>query len=207
MTLADLLFIVFFLTVVVRTVTGFYQLARGRKEHATRALRQLTVMVVTWLALVVIVSLVSPAQTRPMRSPWCFDDWCFSVDSVSSPERIGSERATKGWRVVSLTVSSRMRRGTQAEPDAYVFLVDGQGKRYEASALGERALDRRNPTRHRIGDTLEPQGSIQVQTAFDVPPDAAPFGLSKARRSRFPSIVIIGDPVSLFHRPTTVLLP
>lgn len=207
MKLADLGFILVFLLTVLGVLRAVYLLLRRRVTDARRAASRLAMLLLAYLGVLLIVSVVSPAATYAMGAPWCFDDWCLTVDSVTAPATIGTARPIHQWRLAWLTVRSTMRRGQQAEPDAYVFLLDHAGVRTYANAVGERALDEASPRRKRLTDRLDPQSTFQVQTAFDVSPENGPFGLSKSRRNRFPGIFIIGDPESLLHRRTTVPLP
>lgn len=207
MKLADLVFILAFLLTVFGVLRAVYLLLRRRVTDARRAASRLAVLLLAYFAVLLTVSVVSPADSHAMGTPWCFDDWCVSVDSVTAPAAIGTARPVHQWRIAWLTVRSTMRRGRQAEPDAYVFLLDRAGVRTYANAVGERALDDASPGRHRLTDPIDPESAFQVQTAFDVAPESGPFGLSKSRRSRFPGIFIIGDPESLLHRRPTVPLP
>lgn len=207
MKLADLAFIVLVLFVLSSVVRLGYLLLRARSEAARRAGRRLTIVVAGYVVILLAVALVSPGEVRAMHTPWCFDDWCVAVDSVVTAPDIQGARPKHEWRVAWLTVSSTMRRARQAEPDAYVFLLDAAGNRHEASAAGERALDALSPGRHRLTDMLEPSSAISVAVAFDVSPSEGPYALSKSRRNRFPGMFIVGDAESLLHRPTTVPLP
>lgn len=207
MTLSDLVFILSFLTLVFGLGRIVYLLVRGRRGPAGRTAKRISIIVGLYAMVLLVTSLTSPGRNIAMGEAWCFDDWCLTVDSVAAPATIGSRRPAGRWVVVSMTVSSRMRRESQAEPDAYVFLVDVQGSRRSVSDDGERALDLIAPARHRIGDRLEPGGSFHVSAAFDEAERMGPFALSKARRSRFPGIIIIGNSESILHEPATVALP
>lgn len=206
MKLADLAFIALALGTIIGLIRIGYLLLRRRAPSAKRVARRLALVLAGYAMVLLAVSFASTGSRRPMRTPWCFDDWCIQVDSVTGPAAIGSARPSGEWRVAWLTVSSTMRRGRQAEPDAYVFLVDRDGRRIEASDVGERALDTQSPSRHRVTDQLDPLGSFPVAIAFDADPAAGPFALSKSRRNRFPGILIIGDPESLMHALTAVTL-
>ena len=103
-------------------------------------------------------------------------------------------------------VSSHMRRRAQSEPDAYAYLLDESGKRFDESERGQTALVQTGIAGSPLGALIEPNGSITSRFAFDVTIGARGLGFVKERRSRFPAIIVIGDPVSLFHRRTVVPL-
>lgn len=103
-----------------------------------------------------------------------------------------------------MTVSSRMQRRRQSEPDAFVYLRDSASQRYEPSEVGVHALQSAGLQGKLITEFLEPGGSFQSRTAFDVPKAASELVFVKERRSQFPGVLIIGDPMSLLHRPTVL---
>jgi hypothetical protein len=200
----DLLFIGSFLGSVVVFLRIGYLLLRGRLPLARRlAIRWVTAAGI-YFAVLLTFSIRQPMRVLPRNAPWCFDDWCISVDSVAHPPAINSIKPSGQWVVVSMTVSSRMQRRRQSEPDAFVYLLDSAGQRYEPSDVGVDALRSSGLEGKLITEFLEPGGSFQSRTAFDVPKAARRLLFVKERRSRFPGVFIIGDPVSLLHRPTVL---
>jgi len=200
----NLLFIVAFLGSVLVFLRLGYLLLRGRLPVARRLAIRWVTAAGAYFAVLLTLSISQPVRVLPRNAPWCFDDWCISVDSVTHPPTISGITPLGQWVVVSMTVSSRMQRGRQSEPDAFVYLRDSAGQRYQPSDAGVRALESSGLAGKPITEFLEPAGSFQSRTAFDMPQAVSGLVFVKERRSRFPGVVIIGDPISLLHRPTVV---
>lgn len=206
MTISDLAFIACLCGSVAVLVRVPYLHIRGRRRTATRLAVRWSVILVAYLALLVVISRTQAQRIVAMGSEQCFDDWCITVDSVARADAIRAERATGTWLLVTVRVSSHMRGRRQSEPDAYGYLLDASGTRIEQSERGQAALTLAGLAGSPIGAFVEPNSSFVSRIAFDVPRGARGLGFVKERRARFPGIVIIGDPTSLFHRRTVVPL-
>ncbi len=187
MHLTDLLFLVAMLATLVAAMRTLWSLSTGARGVARRTTVRWAVGALAYFAVLVVVSMVQPTRVVPLGDDECFDDWCIAVTSVEPAD---------ARMVVTLRVSNRGRGRTQAEPDAYVYLRDNEG----------RVLPPLGPsTAHAtasLGDQIPAGQSQTVRVEFDMPPDGHAWSLVKARRTRFPGSVIIGDPSSLLHRPT-----
>ena len=185
MTIFDLLFLVLLPVLAVWLARAFYLTARNEWPKARRAWLGLGAMAAVYLSIVVAASLAGPRKRLRMGEDQCFDDWCLGV--------VRTVRASGGRYTVTLRVSSRAKRVRQREWDAGVRLVDGQGRRYAASAaeVGARPLS----------DELGPGESFETTRTFDVPGE--PEGLAlEATHGPWPGLFIIGGEGSLFHRDT-----
>lgn len=182
----DLLFLATALVTVVAALRASWRLFRGSRRAARLIVTRWAVGAAAYLAALLVVSLVRPARGIALGDDECFDDWCVAVTATESRGSL---------IVVTLRVSNRSRGRSQAEPDAYVFLRDEGGREFLPFIASAQ--------RFALGDRV-PAGESRTLTAtFEVPVDAHDPVLVKARRARFPGILIIGDPASLMHRPTT----
>ena len=69
-----------------------------------------------------VVGFYSPQRVLKPGDPWCFDDWCLTVDQV--------KRIPPSTYDISLRISSRARRVSQRAQGAWVCLIDQQGNCY-----------------------------------------------------------------------------
>jgi len=108
MTIFDLLFIAVFFASIGSLITAAVVALRGRRARALGILRRLAVSAIAYLAIVVLVALFSPQRVLNVGDPWCFDDWCLTVESVS-------QTPAPPWVAyhVSLRIFSRARRVAQ----------------------------------------------------------------------------------------------
>jgi hypothetical protein len=126
--------------------------------------------------------------------PWCFDDWCLSVEKVSrtsAPPEISY--------AVSLRIFSRARRVSQRAKGAWIFVIDGRGNRYAPEP---------DPSAVPLDVLLQPGESVATSRVFKVPVDTGEIGLITGHGGPgcFPGCFIIGDDSSLFHKRTFVRL-
>jgi hypothetical protein len=187
MHVTDLLFLAAMLATVAAVILAFWRLVSGSRDAARRTAIWWASGAAVYLAVLLVVSLVQPGRVVPLGSDECFDDWCIAVTAAERNE---------ARMVVTMRVSNRGRGRAQAEPDAYVYLLDTDGREIHPSSTA-------SPESAASLDDRIPAGqSRTLQVTFDVPGGARSLSLVKARRTRFPGNVIIGDPASLLHRPT-----
>lgn len=193
MQIADLVFLLTLIAMLATVVRVLWRLVRKGRASAARALLQGAAIAGCYAVALLAASAIQPGRTVPLGENECFDDWCIAATAV----RLGDPRTlapTEMRVIVHLRVSNRGRGRAQAEPDALVYLRDQRGRRLDpVAAAGP------GPS---IGDTVPAGESREVEVAFDVPGDFVVEGLVKTRRFNVPQIVLIGNPSSLFHRPT-----
>lgn len=192
MTLFDLIFIGVFLVTITILLATAVAAVRGNRQRALGLLRGLGGLIGVYLAVVIVVSIVSPRRLIPMKEPRCFDDWCVSVDRV--------DRTPAGTEVsyaVTLRLSSRARARAQRENGVSVYVLDDRGRRFEP---------RENPQDVPFNVLLHPGESVDATRRFLLPADVQGPGLVVAHE-RFPGILIIGDDQSLFHKPSVIRFP
>lgn len=163
------------------------------RAAAARPLLQGVFVVVGYGIALVTASVSQAGRVIPLAQDECFDDWCIAaVDArVTNP---GTAASTDRRLAVTVRISNHGRGRAQAEPDAVVYLRDGQGRRLDPVAASSTAPS--------IGDRVPAGESREIAVAFDVPQGFAVDGLVKVRRSNFSGVVLIGGPSSLFHKPT-----
>lgn len=195
MQITDLLFLAAAAATVVVACRVAWRLAFGPRASVTRIVGRWAVGAACYATALLGASWLQPGRVIPVGENECFDDWCIAVTGVEHPETVETRRPSGTWLAVTLRISNRGEGRPQAEPDAYVYLRDADGREVQATA----ASDRDAPS---IGEVVAVGQPRIVRVMFDVPKEMAAPALVKARRSRFPGLVIIGDPVSVRHRPT-----
>lgn len=194
MTIFDLLFILLVFASVGALLAAAVAAIRGRGGRALAILRRLGICAVVYLAMVAVVGWRSPQRVLRVGDPWCFDDWCLSVESVSRTPA-GPEVAY----TVSLRLFSEARRVSQRAKGAWIYLIDEHGNRYAPEP---------DPAATPLDVLLGPGESVSTSRTFKVRADAGGLGLITGHGGPydFPSIFIIGDEASLFHKRTFVRL-
>src|SRR5580692_3378825 len=125
MTVFDLLFILAFLISAVTMAFAAVFAVRGRLPRALKILRLYCICASAYLAIALAVGFLKPQRVISIGDPWCFDDWCLTVERVdrtAGPSQVSYN--------VALRFSSRARRVTQRANGAWVYLIDDQGRRY-----------------------------------------------------------------------------
>src|SRR5262249_27153240 len=105
MTPADLLFLGGALCTLVTLVTAGVLAIRGRGSRALHILRLWATGAGIYLATGLVVSFVRPQVVKSIGEPWCFDDWCLTVERTQRT----STPAANIYRV-DLRLDSRARR-------------------------------------------------------------------------------------------------
>jgi hypothetical protein len=89
-----------------------------------------------------------------------------------------------------------------------VHLIDGAGRWYAVSPQGQNAWEAQYGPAAPLTSTLPVEQSLITVQIFDLPNDARDVGLMVEHPvGPSPSLFIIGDDASLFHKPTIVRLP
>lgn len=192
MTLFDLLFLACALATAATLVTAAGVAIRGRWQRAGSILKRLGIAAIAYLVLVLLVSAALPQRVLGVGEPWCFDDWCLSVDGVNRVEG----QPDVAYRV-SLTIFSRAKRVSQRAKGAWIYLIDSRGQRYEP------LLD---PQAVPLDVLLQPGESVKTLRTFQVPARASGLGLITGHGGPYCSLFppIIGEAGCVFRKPTMV---
>ena len=194
MTIFDLLFIAVVLASLATLITASIVAIRGQRARALGILRQFGVSAIAYLVVVVVVALLSPRRVLNVGDPWCFDDWCLSVENVSqtpAPPEVAYN--------VSLRIFSRARRVSQRANGAWIYVIDGRGNRYAPEP---------DPSAVPLDVLLQPGASVTTTRVFKVPENARELSLVTGHGGPgcFPGCFVIGDDSSLLHKRTLVRL-
>jgi hypothetical protein len=192
----DLLFLFAALATVASLVVGVVLAALGRRTAFFRLLRGLGVSVAGYLAIGLAVSFLKPQRVLSVGEPWCFDDWCLTVEHVAtSPASAGLIYDA------DLRLSSRARRTAQRTRAAWVYLIDAQGHRFAPEAGGSTVP---------LDTLLEPGESIATSRSFHIPAGVQPLGLVTGHGGPYcgaMSFLVMGAGGCLFHKPPMVRIP
>jgi hypothetical protein len=193
MTIFDLLFIIAFLTSVVTLATAAVTAIRGRRAQALKILRIYAICAAAYLATGLTVSFLKPRRMIAAGDPWCFDDWCLTMDSV-----VRTPASSQVSYNVQLRISSRAGRVTQRAAGAWVYLIDGHGHRYSPEP---------DPSSVPLDVLLQPQESVTASRIFRVPSGVHDLGLITGHGAPYcgpMDILIIGEGGCLFGKPTMI---
>jgi len=190
-TLFDLLFLACALATAATLVTAAGVAIRGQWLRAGSILKRLGIAAVAYLVLGLIVSAALPQRVLNVGDPWCFDDWCLSVDRVNRVEG----QPDVAYRV-SLTIFSRARRVSQRAKGAWIYLIDSRGRRYEPS---------QDPEQIPLDVLLQPGESVKTLRTFRVPASVSGLGLITGHGGPYcAGFLIVGEGGCVFHKPTMV---
>ena len=181
MTLFDLLFAVLFLSGGVIVIRAAIAAIRGRRPTDIRLVRGVAIGGGLYLAIVAVVSLLSPRRYRAVGEAQCSDDWCISVATALRSHGQPVDTFRLGFRL-----ASRAARISQREQYVVAYLKDGDGHRYDPEpSEGAGPFD----------ILLGPLAVVMTDRLFLVPPEATNVGVVIAREGagRFPGCGIIGD--------------
>jgi len=192
MTVFDLLFLAAFLVSVITLATAAYAAVRGRVPRAFSILRVWLVCAAAYLGASVAVAYAAPQRIIAAGQPWCFDDWCLTVENA--------KRAGTNYNV-DLSISSRAKRVAQRANGAWIYVRDENDRHYEPT------LD---PAEVPLDVLLQPGQSVAAKRAFQVPANVRELGLVTGHGGPpcgLMSLVIIGQAGCLFHKQTMIRLP
>jgi hypothetical protein len=157
----------------------------GRKSASRSILRAIAgaalAYVLVWAGLTVF------ARQTPLGvgDPQCVDNWCIAVENVKATALNQSKEYD-----VTLVLFSRANRTVtsfgahaHADSDTDVYLVDGDGRRYEA---------RPHASEIPLNVPLAPGEAVRTRRVFDVPSNARNIGLLAGRGS-FGMCPMIGE--------------
>jgi len=193
MSVFDLLFLLALLASVVTLVVAAVSAIRGQRPRALRILRVYGACAAGYLAAGMAVSFLRPQRVIPVGEPWCFDDWCLTVEKVSRTPAMAQVSYQVGLRI-----SSRARRVTQRAKGAWIYLIDDRGRIYppapDASVIPLDVL-------------LQPGESVTTSRVFEIPSGVRRLGLITGHGGPYcgtMDILIIGASGCLFKKPSMI---
>jgi hypothetical protein len=193
MTIFDLLFLALVLATLITLLTSLVTALRGRGARALRILRNLGIAAAIYLVIVAAVGLFSTERVLRVGDPWCFDDWCLSVENVSHAPAPPFVAYT-----VSLRLFSQAKGISQRAKNAWIYIIDEHGNRYAPDP---------DPTATPLDVLLGPGQSVTTTRIFRLPAGSGGLGLITGHGGPVnPGKLVIGDESSLLHKPTYVRL-
>lgn len=193
MTGFDLLFILACLISVVTMAVAATSAVRGRLPRALKILRLYCICAAGYFAIAVAIAFLKPQRVMSTGDPWCFDDWCMTVEKVD--RTAGLSRVSYN---VELRIFSRARRVTQRANGAWIYLIDDRGRRYSPDPA---------PSAVPLDALLRPLESVTTLRVFHVPPDARELGLITGHGGPYcgpMDMLVIGSGGCLFRKPTMI---
>ncbi len=146
-------------------------LLRGLFLFATRKPFKVTAglfwgVTVTYGAGLIISNLMTPWQDLTPGTAKCSDEWCVTVDSVSTTPIPGY--APKGHLVVaSVRVFSEARGRTQRGSSPAIYLIDAKGVRHAPSPQAQAALADAFGPQPPLNTQIAPGEAVVTLQAFD----------------------------------------
>jgi len=193
MTIFDLLFLLATLASVVTLAAVTVFAVRGPRPRALKILRVYGICVLAYLTVGVATAFLKPQRVIPTRDPWCFDDWCLTVEGVSqTPNQQGIS-----YRV-ELRIFSRAGRVAQRASGAWIYLIDEQGRRYSPDP---------DPSTVPLDILLQPHESVTTSRTFHVSADVHGLGLLTGHGGSYcgpMAFLIVGESGCLFRKPTVI---
>ncbi|HEY2844655.1 MAG TPA: hypothetical protein VGJ09_13435 [Bryobacteraceae bacterium] len=189
MNIFDLVFLAGFAVSLIAMIAAAYAAVRGRTARAFSILRMWLICAVAYLGTSATVAYAAPQRILPAGEPWCFDDWCLTVENA---RRSGSELS------VDLQISSRARGISQRAKGAWIYVRDENDRHYDPA-----------PAAVPLDVLLQPGASVAATRSFAIPADARGLGLVTGHGTPpcTMSLLIIGSGGCLFHKETMIRLP
>jgi hypothetical protein len=191
MTIFDLLFLFLALLTLITLFTAAVQALRGQRGKALAILKRFLVCFAVYMALVCIVALAKPQRVFALGEKHCFDDWCVAVTKA---QRDGARYD------VTLEIFSEAKRVTQRANNAIVYMIDGQGHRFDPQP---------DPSAIPLDVLLGPGQKVETNRTFQLSGASGDLGLVVWHGGSycFPSCFIIGDNANPLAKHTIVKLP
>jgi hypothetical protein len=200
MSIFDLLFLLAILASIATMVMVVTAMVQGRRTQALKVLRIYSLCACAYLIAGIAVSFFAPQRVLRMGEPWCFDDWCLTVESSNRlpAETVAADGA--GYKV-ELLISSRAGRTVQRANGAWIYLIDDRGRRYPPDPY---------PSAVPLDVLLQPNETAATSRSFHVSSNARSLGLITGHGGSYcgpMAFLIMGASGCLFGKPTMVRIP
>jgi hypothetical protein len=192
----DLLLLALVAWTVLGAIGVSISLFLGERAKALRHLGWIFGIWAGYMALLMGTSVMQRQKIVDMGRDQCFGDVCFAVTGV---EEVPGFLIHDGSRLVrvSMRISNRGHGKTQSDKRVRAYLIDAQGRRWEES-IGISSV--------RLTTAVPAGSTVTSEPVFKVAKDASGLALVLTHGRWQPGWLVIGDPDSLLHPPTTVPL-
>ncbi len=193
MTIFDLLYIIAVVASLVTLGVAAVFAVRRQLPGALRVLRFYCICAAAYAAIALAVDFLKPQRVMSVGDPWCFDDWCLTVDRVN--RTYGPSQVSY---TIDLRIFSRARRVSQRANGAWIYLIDEQGRRYSPDP---------SPSAVQLDALLQPLATAITTRVFRVPPDSHVVGVITGHGGPYcgpMDLLIIGSGGCLFGKPTMI---
>ena len=201
--LFELLFLAFLPASVIALLVAVVSLTHGRRRRGKRILLSLIVSWCGYLAIVAIVSAITPQHVIPLGQERCFDEMCFAVVESKTAAELGpAGRTVKAhgiFHVVTIRVSSHSRGRAQREGGLRAMLWADE-KSYQVSPEGQSGWDAASGPTAPLDVRMEPGESVESVQVFDLPVESTDPGLVLSHGFT-PGYFVIGES-PIFRKPT-----
>jgi hypothetical protein len=193
MTIFDLLFIGAVLTSAITLINVVVLTVRRQFPRAKEILGIWARCAAVYCAIALGESYLRPQRVLAVGDPWCFDDWCLTVENVdrtSVPPNFLYE--------VRLRISSRAGLVSQRAKGAWIYLIDNRGRLYPPG---------QDPADVPLDVLLPPMASVVTARKFQVPPSTTGLGLVTGHGGPYcgpVNLLVIGGGGCLFKKPTMI---
>jgi hypothetical protein len=144
----------------------------------------------SYVAALILVSLLSPAKAVSVGDSYCWDLWCVGVQQVNKSQQGQSILYTAD--VALFADSSNPERIPSGQGKQFFYVVDDHGRRFEI---------REASFRHE-SDILNPGESVKSTLVFLAPPDAGKLYLTGDLTAPLWVRLYFGSDLNPFHRRT-----
>ena len=142
------------------------------EQPIATTVKRLSVVLFAYVLLWTVFFYKSGIASNNLGGNVCFDDWCATVLAYDKVEKIGSQKASGQFVVLTISMTNKARGIAQKPSEPRVYLLDGQGHRWGVSAAGQDALEKAAGHQIPLGQKLDLNQSLQTKLIFDVPQTA-----------------------------------
>ena len=170
---------------VITLAMAAYAAIRGRAPRAFSILGVWLACAAVYMGISVAVAFFKPQRIIAVGEPWCFDDWCLTVENAKRADAIYN---------VDFRISSDAKRVTQHANGAWIYVRDENDRHYKPLP---------DPAQVSLEVELGPGQSVAAKRSFNVPANVHELGLVTGHGGP-PcgpmSLLIIGKPAACFTR-------
>jgi len=202
--------LIFFITCLALlgglTAAGAALLTR-RVGRAARIGLALAVWLAVYAAALLFFSLTSHPHSIPLGQERCFDEMCFTLQSVLVESTLPPAAAQGDFYILTIQLTNQAKRAAQRPSQPDLFILDAQGSSYSQMLL---AADL--PGGQRVGqpvnagelwsEKVQPGQTVVRHVAFDLPAGVQKPVLVISEGVGPLAAVIIGDEASFLHART-----